>query len=77
MLVFCRLMNRELHKPVQTKNRPQQTQLERTIETQNKEYYELFDNIKKFVPIQEQTLILRENWQFIPDSSIDVNKLKR
>lgn len=77
MFVFCRLLSRELYKSIQKEFNPQPAELEWLIKTQNKEYYELYDNINKFVSLVEQTLILRENGQLVPDSSDEVSEFTK
>lgn len=46
--------------------------LEKCIETQNKEYYELYDKLAKNVSKKDQIEILKNNFQYIPETKYEV-----
>lgn len=68
-----RLISRELHKPTESRTNPNQENLEKLIEVQNKEYYELYDNLASYVSDEDRTIILRANIQMIPNSKTEVS----
>lgn len=62
-----------MYKPTETRTNPNQEDLEKLIEAQNKEYYALYDNLEKHVSNDDQITILRANIQRIPVHRVDVS----
>lgn len=68
-----RLISRELYKSTESRTNPNQVNLEKLIEVQNKEYYELYDKLASYVSDEDRTTILRANIQMIPNSKTEVS----
>lgn len=68
------MMKQKEYKPI-TKSitHENMAELEKQIETQNIEYYELFDNIAKNLSKKEQIDLLTTNMQPVPHSKYEVN----
>lgn len=58
-----RLIRREFNEPTENRSNPNQEDLEKLIEVQNKEYYELYDNLAKYVSVADRCNILGANLQ--------------
>ncbi|XP_031626910.1 poly [ADP-ribose] polymerase-like [Contarinia nasturtii] len=66
------LISRELHKPIEKRTNPKHIDHDKLIEIQNKEYYELYDNLANYVSVDDRYTILRANFQLTPQSSVDL-----
>lgn len=67
-------MKQKEYKPItKSMTHENMAELEKQIETQNIEYYELFDNIAKKLSKKEQVDILTANMQPVPHSKYEVN----
>lgn len=69
------MISRELYKPMDSRKSEvngNQAEHAKLIEKQNKEYYELFDNLSQLSE-GEQDMILLANFQLLPASRLDVS----
>lgn len=67
-------MKQKEYKPIaESMTDENMVELEKKIETQNIEYFELFDNIAKNLSKKEQVDILTSNMQPVPDTKYEVN----
>lgn len=57
----------------ESRTNPNHVDLEELIETQNKEYYELFDKLAENVSDEDQIKILKANKQMMPIDKIEVS----
>lgn len=75
MLFFTenRLISREFNKPTENRSNPNQVDLEKLIEVQNKEYYELYDNLANYVSVADRCSILGANFQPIFSNPTEVS----
>lgn len=62
-----------MHKPAESRTNPNQVDLEKLIEVQNNEYYQLYDKLDKYVCDEDRMIILRANIQMIPNSKFEVS----
>lgn len=53
--------------PTQVRSNNELAQLEKQVETQNKEYYRVYEYLVKFVSPKDQIQILNDNLQLLPE----------